>query len=190
MDNLLEIYDIHNPANPTSCGSIVLPEKVSGFTVAGDYAFAIGSHSDLQIFDVGDPANPLITGNIAELKEANSFSISGNYVYITAENHGVYIVDVGNPASPEFVGTIDTPYFATDICISDNFAYVGNGNTSYGGVVNRPSDIQIIDISNPTEARIVTNLSTQGVVHQIAVSGDYVYVRHSAGLFVYKAILE
>jgi hypothetical protein len=65
-----------------------------------------------------------------------------------------------------WAGGLDTPGEALDISITGSYALVADG----------PSGLQVMDISDPLNTRIVGNVQTPGSARCLAISGVYAYV--------------
>jgi hypothetical protein len=103
--NTLKIWDLSDPANPVQTGSAYNSYLDStGIAVKGDYAFAMGNHSDVLVYDVSDKANPsfvtrLILTSGASNQYLNESRILGHYLLI-AGAYNFFVVDITKPEAP------------------------------------------------------------------------------------------
>jgi hypothetical protein len=78
---------------------------------------------------------------------------------------GLQVIDVANPTAPQIVGSVNLPY-PVNVVVVDDFAYVA---CVYWG-------LHVVDIANPTSPYLVDSVDAPFMAHDIAVSGDYLYV--------------
>jgi len=114
-------------------------------------------------------------------------AFSGNRVYLARTNSAgseFYIFDVSNPDSPLLIGQRDLNGEPNDVAINGNYAYIASTDNS--------SELQVIDVSDPSTIQNADKLTTvdlavanSGVNNAnttaLAVSGDYLYVLRNGG---------
>ncbi|MCZ6766590.1 MAG: hypothetical protein O7D32_06625, partial [bacterium] len=96
---------------------------------------------------------------------ANRLAVSESLL-VTANSEGISIYHIENPGPPLKVVTASgTP--AVDVVVSGRYAYVAWGSNG----------LLIVDIANPTQARIVGERSiANGSANSIVVTGQYAFV--------------
>lgn len=100
-----------------------------------------------------------------------------NYLYLGAGPRLV-ILNVSDPSHPVFVGQTEIlSDLAYNLAIDSNYAYIANGTA---GLV-------IVNISNPSSARIVARYPTPGLARDVAVAHGHAYVASSTGLSIFEA---
>lgn len=151
--------------------------SINGIAVQGDYVFASDYYAGLQVFDVSDPASPQKVGQV-EFEEGTDIAIVGDYAYVTSSgDNGLMAFDISDPANPSQVGaTEDTNFDGLSIDINNNHAYIA-GN--YKGFF-------IVDISDPTNLKVINETDTDGTVKVVQFSDNKLYcVDYDEGLLVY-----
>ncbi|NJL59402.1 MAG: hypothetical protein HC887_06930 [Desulfobacteraceae bacterium] len=105
-------------------------------------------------------------------------AVSGSTAYVAAYTAGLQVIDVSNPANPKIVSTVKASGnaasgLATSVAISGSTAYVTNSDvidfTVRGG-------LQVIDVSNPANPKIIGYVNTQEAAISVAISGSTAYV--------------
>jgi hypothetical protein len=106
-------------------------------------------------------------------KDMFDVAIDSNYAYC-AMRWGLMILDVSAPDSPFFVSQVYMPHgIAKRVVVAGSYAYV----------VHDSSDLQIVDISSPSDPVLAGSYKTPGNALDVAVAGNYAYVADSsAGL--------
>ncbi len=127
----LRIYNVANPANPTSVAHVVPPPNTSASSVAvsGNLAYLASGDIGLSIYDVSNPANPVPLGSTAE-SYALSVAVSGHYAYLACYPDGLLIYDVSDPTNPLTLAVAPevSGGLAYAVAVSGNYAYVANDN--------------------------------------------------------------
>ena len=126
----LRIYNVANPAKPTSVAHVVPPANTSASSVAvsGNLAYLASGDIGLSIYDVSNPANPVPLGSTAE-SYALSVAVSGHYAYLACYPDGLLIYDVSDPTNPVTLAVAPevSGGLAYAVAVSGNYAYVANG---------------------------------------------------------------
>jgi hypothetical protein len=171
ISNDLQIFDISNPASPSSISSIPTDGNPESVYVQGRYAYvANGSASTLQIFDISNPASPTSVSSISTGLNPRSVYVQGRYAYeVNYSGNSLQVFDVSNPKSPSLVGSapgdgVDGLY---SVYVQGRYAYVVNQATA---------TLQVYDVSNPMNPSNVGSVSTDLVPYSIYVQGRYAYV--------------
>src|SRR3989344_2537644 len=183
------IFDITNPENPTSLGSVDLGANGFAVVVSANYAYVATSHNnrELTVVDISNPNSPALVGshfNSIGNVDGRSVAISGSTVYLVTDNNtsGVgwefYSVNVSNPLSPSPIGGLDLgtsriSASARDIFVLANFAYVAS--------TRNDQELQIVNISNPTPTFVGSydHLSSSSDGQSIYVVGSTAYLTDS-----------
>lgn len=174
----LQIKDISTPGSPRQIATINTEGDTRGVVVRNGIAYLAKRPNALQIVDIRSPSNPIILGEIVTPGNSTDgngpgIDVEGNRAYIT--DGDLQIIDISDPANPKFIATVKTPDTAEDVDIVGNIAYVAD---RYGG-------LQIMDISNINQPRIIGNLESGGTGFEgVAVQGNRAYLAGSGyGLF-------
>jgi hypothetical protein len=170
--NSLAIFDVSNPASPTSVGSTFT--GINGplaLYVHGRYAYIVNNTGNsLAIYDVSNPASPTSVGSVTTGASSGPTAIyvQGRYAYVannTANTLAVF--DVSNPASPTSVGSVTTGASSgpNDVFVQGRYAYISNVTAG---------TLAIFDVSNPASPASVASASAS--VGELFVQGRYAYI--------------
>jgi hypothetical protein len=133
-DDTLQIFDVRNPHNPVSVGSLTLaagsdPEAVY---VSGRYAYIANTGTDsLQIIDVSNPYGPSSVSVNPAVGSAYSVSVNGRYAYV-GTGLVLQVFDVYNPNNVKSLGTaaVRGTEATSSVAVSGRFAYVANAGAA------------------------------------------------------------
>jgi hypothetical protein len=190
----LKIIDVTDKKTPGEVGSYVSPVSAySNIFVEGDYAY-ISMPLYLQIIDVTDKKNPKDIKDINTDKFAAStirlasVYVNGNYLYMTNGN-SMQIFDVTNKKRPALIGSSvlsgEAESIYTSIYCENNYVYI----TNHIGIGNniKESDLQIIDVSDNKNPKIVSSCKVPGEAVSVIVQNGYAYVASVFdGLYIIK----
>ena len=171
--NMMKIYDISNPANPSQAGSLSTANRPTCVFVSGIYAYILtGNDNTMTIYNVSNLASPSQVGSVNTDSYPTSVRISGIYAYVTnAGSNTITVYNVSNPASPFNVSSAGTGSSPNNVYISGNYAYVTNSLSN---------SMFIYDISNPVSVTHVGSASTGTLPECVTVSGNFAYVMNNA----------
>jgi len=130
-----------------------------------------------------------LSSSVSFPETPNSIDVAGPYAYVADGYSGIRVLDIRDPEAVVEVGRAPTSLLATRIVVSGTHAYVAEpGGPNYNGW----GDIEIFDISDPTNPILVTSFAgasgsiPEGTVRDLAVRGDYVYsLTFSGGLLIW-----
>jgi len=186
--NLLQIYNVSNPAAPAFVGSVQVPLYANGLWVSGQYAYVISyvgvsSLSTLSVVDISNPASPKVVGstntgtagvNVADIK------VVGNYAYVAgqsdlqsptqpSQNSQLLVFNISNPASPYLLSSLPVAHSPQGLDVQGNYLY----ETMYDQFA-----LNIYDISNPASLSQVGTASLVGTCkpQDVVVEGTTAYV--------------
>ncbi len=184
--NKIMIYDISNPASPTSVGSLADdgsrelegPVELDIATIGGTPYAVVAAYADkgIDIVDISDPTNPTSVGSLAdddsrELNAPYDVAIttigSSTYAVVTGYvDDGVQIVDISDPTSPSATAKLQDDSnkggcTASQVCLDGpvDVEIATIGGSTYAVVAGSIDDgIEIIDISTPASPVYVSEL--------------------------------
>jgi hypothetical protein len=177
-DSALHVVNVTDPANPQQVGymsfgfsSFYLREiEIIGdyaYTVHGQYKESDGS-GGIIIVDISDPTAPAIVTQMPQT--AYIISRLGDRIGVSDRNWYFDILDISNPEAPTVAGIIDIPRTRSwgfrGVVTDGRYAYVSLG----------PSNIHIVDISDPAHPFPVAGDILPGGSFELARRGDYLYV--------------
>ncbi len=182
----LQILDISNPSNPVEVGSF----DTSGYyavrvAVQGNYAYIAFDMAGLCIIDISNPSSPYLVSAIPTSGDVLRIAVSGNYAYAieyvtTTVGWFIYyysnlwIVDIRNPSQPQIVGGFTYgglgPYLSLNgVDVKGNYAYLLLHIYDTG-------ELEIVDITQPTNPVEISGTTIPGNPHGISVRGDFAYL--------------
>ena len=165
---LISIFDISDMTEIEELGSMEIQfsnQSLSAFNVSGDIIYAGGTTSDLYLINMSDPTNPEIASILPLAARITDILATDPIVVITEQY--IYTIDAHNPLSPEVMDSLSYLYGVGGhtAVTKDDYLFVG----SHGGV------FLTIDISAPSDLRLVNHHTTGTAIYDMCISGDYLY---------------
>jgi hypothetical protein len=107
------IYDISNPANPTSMGSFSHGRACDPVITDGNYAYVTlhagtfcgGASNELDVLNIQDLANPVLAKTFS-MTSPTGLSKDGNLLFV-CDSPGVKVYDASSPESLQLRNTLD-----------------------------------------------------------------------------------
>lgn len=166
--------DVSQPDAPTA--SLVPDSAMIGIHLSrsGDRLLAVGRFR-ASLWDVINPSSPtLISTNLTTAGGIQAGLLEGNLAYLASvtwfpsNSASLLIVDVGNPAGPVTLGSVplSTTYAAA----------VRRVGPSTLGVVTYREGIQIVDVADPSQPRVVSVAGSNGHARRVEPNGIAAYV--------------
>ena len=175
-ESKLNILDIHDPANPITLSSLVLPIENAPMMLdaIGTTIYILTRDEGLRIYDASDPTSPSLTG-IYVNDESNIFvQVVGTKAYIASES-GLEIIDISDPSSPTLIGSYQTD--------GDLYNVETDGETLYG--MYDQNDMVILDVRDPNAIdQLGTYTSGADFIDSAEVVGTTAFFARSGGLEV------
>ena len=165
--DVLNIFDISDPANPVEVGWFDPGNGVSNIYISGNYAYVGDGSNTLYIIDISNPKKPYEVGTYTFQNDISDIYVYGKYAYIADSSGGLRILDISRPTNPIEMGHYNT----TD---SDSSMIYALGKYAY--VADNTDGLDIFDIHNVTNPTLIGQLSTGDDELGIYVSGNYVYL--------------
>lgn len=184
-----QIINVADLTNPKLIGSykILADEGLTrGIYVISNIAY-IGTRG-LQIIDVADPMNPKLIGDHEMSGIAMDVYVASGVAYVpyvsskSLDDSGLQIIDVTDPSNPKPIGNykkgIGNPekvYVNSSVAYMINYAY-------YTGV-GWKSDLQIIDVADPTNPKLMGSYEmSDEYTADFFVATDMAYIINDANL--------
>ncbi len=108
VNNLVQIFDLSDPANPVEMGQVMLSQPYSRLAVVGDMLYAacdIWNCRQLAIVNVADPDQAALVKELEMPLGVIKMSPADEQTIILAVNgDGLYALDITNPAEPVLAG--------------------------------------------------------------------------------------
>lgn len=167
----LRIYSITNPATPVLLGQTSLPPALINAVSAGENAAYVSTtDSGMVTVDISDLQQPQIRGRYRRpLYAPGNFTAlvpTGTTVYAAYYN-GLRVLNVSDIDRPDERAFFPTGGIAEKVFLRDSLAYVASG---YAG-------LWILDVSDPTQPRPVSNILTGGgYATDVVVADSFAYL--------------
>jgi hypothetical protein len=189
----VSIADISNKTTPAFVGRVTDSTNLNNplaIAASGSYAYVAGNSCNcVSVIDISTPTAPAVQATLTDgifLRGIQSIVVAGNYAFTvssgsTSDTGYFDVIDISNPSSPTLVKTIDVnaaPSLrnALNVVIKGNYAYVA-------GYLNS-NQLTTIDISTPTDAKVLSaiSLDTTNTRHMaiggntlVGVDGSFIY---------------
>ena len=174
---IFDVSELQNPACIAQSSGLVYINYVE---IAGETAYIIGDEADgghgLSIYNVTCIESPVELGYETGLSATvYDFDYYQDHVYTSENAAGLSIIDVTDSMNPQLIETLSFPLvYVRETEIRDSIAYVA----CWGG-------LYLVDISNPDQPAILSDLLCPDSTYSIALKDNYVFLaNYSAGLFI------
>lgn len=145
----LKCYDLSDPAQIRERD--VFPKTIEdcrGILVTGHLAL-INDKAGLTIFDITKPLEPIPVGSRIPSVMVHGFKIADHKAYLN-DDEGLTILDLAQPDHPKVLGQLRNPKLSRVRAVEDNLVFVDGGK-------EEPSELFVVDCSNPTSPTLVGN---------------------------------
>ena len=172
-DNMLIIYDVTNPAQPTVLSRYYNSRYWFGYAINGDYVYLSGESGDpdskeyyIDVIDVSNPSEPEWVTDLPELATSNwGLTVKDGLLYV-ARWDGLAIYTTTDPTDPQLTGKFPS-YYVFYMAPQGDQAFFGDANTIF----------HILDTTDPA-------LPVQTGFYTWPQSADYLT---SEGNYLYSA---
>ncbi len=177
----LQVVDVTNPAMPVVVGNLPTTYRAIGVAVQGSYAYvscsATYAHGQVLVVDISTPETPTLIGSTVTPDNAPDIVVQGDYAFVACGDEGLLVVDVSIPSSPSIILTVEDCTDVDNVAINGNLLFAGRGAWSY--------DFQVLDITVPVSAHVLSTVRTTSA-WDIASTGDIaLVVNGSTGFAVF-----
>jgi hypothetical protein len=178
--DILQIVDIHRPAEPRLFSEVRLQAGLISMDVVDGIVFTAGG--SLVAVDVRDPSQPRPGASVRMPDRAKEVKVVGRFAYVADESWGLVIVDVSDPIHPRLLSTFEGG-FARQFSVSVDV----EGTTAY--VLATDNGIFAVDAHDPMKQAFVGGITFPGGPQfgEVRVKNGYVY---AATEFLGFTILE
>jgi len=163
--NGCEIIDCINPSAPSKTANLELPDRTISVYAKDNLAYATNRNGTVNVIDISDINNPEIIESCNTGGVHNDIEVAGDYAFVADGDIGVSIIIVSGP--PHLITTKDVGGNAKDLSIAGNYAYISTGLN--GGIVE-------LDISDPTNPTVQSNINYNGNALGITSDSSYAYL--------------
>jgi hypothetical protein len=179
LSDKIVIFDISDPTNPTSVGSLADggsrelngPIELDIATIGGKPYAVVAAYDDdgIDIIDISDPTNPTSVGSLTDggsRKLNNPYDVAittigdSTYAVVTSyTDHGIQIIDISDPTSPSAVGSLaDTGTYEGTVYDCLDTSHESGGHRC----LRQPVDVEIATIGGSTYA-VVAGSGDDGI---------------------------
>jgi hypothetical protein len=180
-----QIIDVSDPANPQLLQDVSLPGAGMSITLYDGYAYLVylvkrgefGDTYKTQIVDVRDPTQAPLLNTLDTPIEGR---VVGDELYST-NILGFTIFDLSTPLTPTLVGEYRSTSSTrvTDIEVQEDLVYRSVLRT-----------VEIVDVSDPSQPRLVSTLDAIANIDDIELAGDILYISRMWGGFLTMRLSE
>ncbi len=191
----LSLFDVSDPARTRSIGCDITVPEVADVGVVGQYAavvdsrgyllqgpgtihvaegaFLPGKVGGLRTVDLAASLAPSLLGWVGLGGKGRSVTLAGSMAYVAA-SHEVCLVDLTDVANPRRVGPIRSLEPSDKIVLDGKRLYAVEGEW-----------LSIVALPKNPAARKLARHHLGGDIHDLAVSGGFVYVALASGLQIF-----
>ncbi len=177
-DHGLRIFSIDNPGQIREVGFLCREGQAFSVAVSGDYAFLGHGTSGMRVISVADPENPVQVAHYDIDGYVRKVFVSGDYVYLT--ERVLRILSVADPAHPREVANYSAPDYSSCFGVYGDLAFIDTkpvpDNPEIPG-----SAFCLLSVSDPENQEKQGYYSTVGIISDVAVTGDHIYVANGLG---------
>ncbi len=143
----VEIFDITNPVQPQSVGTLPVP-LAHNVDIEGELLFTTSLTSTVTIHDLVDPANPALQSTVTLPEEVETYDVGllDDLAYV-AGALGTWIMDISDPATATLVGSI--PGGSTSLTIADGHAFLMRFRVEVFDLANPLAPVPVVKLSQP-----------------------------------------
>src|SRR5207249_4477691 len=178
----LQIVDVGSPLAPAIVGTVDTPGTATAVAVANGHAY-VADDTALEVVDVANPARPVIVGSLAT--RSTAVAVAAGRAYVLDGGLQLKIVDVSAPAAPALLSAT-RGFGAQGIDVAGTLAVLATPAANH----DPTAGLYVVDVSNATAPRLVTQVTVPGTVRTVAAAGAVVYVRDGAAVAVGPALLD
>ncbi len=172
----------------SEAGQLKIPGQAIDVDLRGTYAYLTDDLGQMYIIDFSDKREPRIVGKLRDIHSANIVIVQDDFAYIsfTSWNSepgrlftecGFKIIDIKRPESPRTVGQYlsgsGTEKWVQVMFIQKDYAYINSTEILEGKKV---SQLEIVDISDKKNPKLVSCMGIEGQPWSVYVQGDYAYI--------------
>ncbi|HLC20270.1 MAG TPA: hypothetical protein VJK72_05085 [Candidatus Nanoarchaeia archaeon] len=145
------------------------------FTVKNNNAFIV-SGDKMMILDVENNIQKVSEMALTGLAPSDII-VKDDYAYVVQTLGGLNIIDVHDPQQPKSVKVIPFESHTLGFKIKDNYGYLGRiTSLNPGKDYEFTSLFEIIDLTNPTAARVIGSVEVPTNIKGLDINGNYAYV--------------
>jgi uncharacterized repeat protein (TIGR02543 family) len=172
------VYNISNLANPVKLQSLFLNGQPEALLVKNNVAYVALRSDPLVAIDISSPSTPEIVF-IGDSSSWGRALYEKNDVLYLAYNWGLITFDISLPQSPVRLDSCLISGVANDLIVYGDYAYIPSGSWS------SPGEIEVVDISDPSNPIKVSDFATPAGGESIDIHHGKLYFTYNDGFQVY-----
>lgn len=180
---MIRIYDVSSPANLRHLRDTALYSgqgiDFTGLALYGsEYLIAMTPAKDVVVIDRRDVTNLNVVGSL-EIAGFSAYRgrVAGKQLYVSNRTQTEFaIFDLSNPKVPALLSRTVVPQTTSGIAVVGNDAFIATNNAA----------VTTVDVSNPTAPAINGSITVNGIVWDVDVFSNYLYVANETGLAVVR----
>lgn len=172
-ENIWDIYDLSQPANPYRLSSIDFPpgNPLRGVSSSGNYAYIIAVDG-IHIYDISEPAGPDLEEIYIPEYYVESIIIDDQIGYLYGDSRRICILDLSDPVNPVSMGILYSSHNFLDLCVA------GDTSFSLSRFSTNPytARLDVIEFSNLYDPSFMGHYYPPGRVYDVQLYDDYAYI--------------
>ncbi|UCE19881.1 MAG: hypothetical protein JSV84_05940 [Gemmatimonadota bacterium] len=165
----VKVIDVSTASSITELGEIETYGSAKNFDLKDNFAFIANERMGLYVVDMSDPANLKLSDIIESQGAFSDVEIKDHYAYVVDNEIGLLIFDISDPQEIFLVSSLSLDESPDEIAINRSRAYVTYFSSSISS-----SGIWVVDISDPLEPYLLTNIRNRFARNLIA-DGNILY---------------
>jgi hypothetical protein len=171
--NGISVMNVSNPSDPVLIGSYNAGSLYPiGISVTDGLAFVGSGQQGLIVLDVSNPASIQWVANICRAGSFREISISNGYAFVANSEMGLCVFDISPPENTCFVTNVSLSEQPHNLVIMDEYCYISCDDNQF----DDRGIFYIVDISNPQELTVVSEMILTHGPRGVDVTIDYAYI--------------
>ncbi len=166
----LTLVDVSRPSLPEVIWSEPLDFNSNGFALAGDTVFVANWIHGVKLLRLNEKIGADMMDEKTEYSACKSISIHDDIIYAAAGTGGLRTYD--EDLKPALCGNLETGGDCLEIKISDDIGFLSSDDNG----------LNIIDLSDPTDMKIISNFKSEGWVRSSSYIGQYAFLANWQGI--------
>lgn len=137
----------------------------------------------VSLVDLNDMSTPSVVGTIELPLGSDNVAqmvLADSVLFVAAGTSGLFVFDVGDPLAVRLLSQYTPGSWTRGVATANGFVYITVAMTQGS------SWLQTLDVSDPTNPRVVDSQDTPGIAQRLAQWGPFLYVAaRNAGLRIY-----
>ncbi|MBI3774627.1 MAG: hypothetical protein HY273_03580 [Gammaproteobacteria bacterium] len=166
----LQIVDIGDVTQPRIAGYYDSDGSAWGVNVRGDYAYVLDWWGGVKSVDIRTAQAPRLAVRYHARAPVRDVVLAQRYALTAADSAGLQIYDINNPLNPIWATGVDLPAAATSVAYANDTGYVATA-----------AGIAVIDLHDPSSARLLHLVNMKHAVRTVRAAGSRVFVLDDTG---------